>query len=128
MEGMRFFRGKTRPGKAHLFYSTGKFLSCRIKKTIMRTRAKGVYCLTANALGAGVRQGAHFLFDRKVPLSVPGFGAAMRCKIVQRFAEEPRKDEGVDGSQRVVENTEKYRAGKRQNIGCHIDRAKGVKD
>ena len=30
------------------------------KNTIMRTRAKGVYCLTANALGAGVHQGAHF--------------------------------------------------------------------
>ena len=38
----------------------GKFPSYRIKNTIMRTFAKGVYCLTANALGAGVRQDAHF--------------------------------------------------------------------
>jgi len=27
---------------------------------IMRTHAQGIYCLTANALGAGVRQDAHF--------------------------------------------------------------------
>ena len=32
----------------------------------MRTRAKGGYCLAAIALGAGVRQGAHFFIRRKV--------------------------------------------------------------
>ena len=78
MEGMRFFRGKTRPGKAHLFYSTGKFLSCRIKKTIMRTRAKGVYCLTANALGASVRQGAHFFYIFKSGGSYHGLKQKIR--------------------------------------------------
>ena len=32
------------------------------KNTIMRTPAKGRYCLTADALGAGARQDAHFFY------------------------------------------------------------------
>ena len=32
----------------------------------MRTCVKGRYCLTANALGAGVRQGAHFFISQGI--------------------------------------------------------------
>ncbi len=44
----------------------GKFLSYCMKKNAplwMRTHAGGRYCLTAIALGAGVRQDAHFFTE-----------------------------------------------------------------
>lgn len=57
-----------------------------------------------------------------------GLGRSPVSYLFQRFFKEPRKSEGVDGAQDIVENTEEDSAGKRQKLCRHIDGSKGVKD
>ena len=48
------------PFSGGIFYSIGKFIFYRIKKTRLCALARGEIIADATALGAGVRQGAHF--------------------------------------------------------------------